>query len=98
MFSPIGRGITVDVGTVTYVSEEANCIVLCVLGFTSLAYVVKEFEITMNRLGCYGLRYCSHVGGEGSLPHIQTEREHSQPKRCRLTALESRLRALLTCS
>lgn len=43
----------VDVGTVKYVSAEAIRIILWVLGFMSFGYGTKEFEVTMDRLGCY---------------------------------------------
>ncbi|KAL2039227.1 hypothetical protein N7G274_007895 [Stereocaulon virgatum] len=43
----------VDVGTVKYVSAEAIRIILWVLGFMSFGYGTGEFEVTMDRLGCY---------------------------------------------
>ena len=43
----------VDVGTVKYVSAEAIRIILWVLGFMSFGYGTKEFEVTIDRLGCY---------------------------------------------
>lgn len=43
----------IDVGTVKYVSAEAIRILLWVLGFMTFGYGTKEFEVTLDRLGCY---------------------------------------------
>ena len=43
----------VDVGTVKYVSAKAITILLWILGFMSFGYGSGEFEVTMERLGCY---------------------------------------------
>ena len=43
----------VDVGTVKYVSAEAIRLLLWILGFMSFGYGTGEFEVTMDRLGCY---------------------------------------------
>ena len=50
----------VDVGTVKYVSSEAIRLLIWVLGFMSFGYATKEFEVTMDRLGCY--RPEEHIG------------------------------------
>ena len=51
----------VDVGTVKYVSAEAIRIILWVLGFMSFGYGTKEFEVTMDRLGCYRFTTCDGI-------------------------------------
>ena len=43
----------VDVGTVKYVSAEAIRLLLWVLGFSTFGYGAGEFQVTMDRLGCY---------------------------------------------
>lgn len=43
----------VDVGTVKYISANAITFLLWILGFMSFGYGTKEFEVTMDRLGCY---------------------------------------------
>ncbi|MCJ1248121.1 hypothetical protein MMC30_005336 [Trapelia coarctata] len=43
----------VDVGTVKYVSAEAIRILIWVLGFVTFGYGSGEFQVTLDRLGCY---------------------------------------------
>ncbi|OJD22728.1 hypothetical protein ACJ73_05920 [Blastomyces percursus] len=43
----------IDIGTVKYVSAEAIRLLLWVLGFMSFGYGTGEFEVTIDRLGCY---------------------------------------------
>ncbi len=43
----------IDVGTVKSVSAEAIRLLLCVLGFMTFGYGSKEFEVTIDRIGCY---------------------------------------------
>ncbi|KKZ65858.1 hypothetical protein EMCG_08363 [[Emmonsia] crescens] len=43
----------IDIGTLKYVSAEAIRILLWVLGFMSFGYGTGEFEVTIDRIGCY---------------------------------------------
>lgn len=43
----------IDVGTVKSVSAEAIRLLLCVLGFMTFGYGSGEFEVTIDRVGCY---------------------------------------------
>jgi hypothetical protein len=43
----------VDVGTVKYVSAQAITLLIWVLGFSTFGYGSGEFQVTVDRLGCY---------------------------------------------
>ncbi|EGC45788.1 NIMA interactive protein [Histoplasma capsulatum var. duboisii H88] len=42
-----------DIGTLKYVSAEAIRLLLWVLGFMTFGYGTGEFEVTLDRVGCY---------------------------------------------